>query len=296
MSRMYGELLWCGVIGALVLAMPKRKQAEPHAARLSLFLAGAACFCLLMTTAASGPLWHLPLLSFVQFPWRFLLPATVFGAAATALLPQFAPAKCRPFAAWALVAAAVALSFPFFKVRYIFQDVKTEAPVIAFAAEAAQAAASPALQRPDEYLTLQTIRRLGVTSTASDDYLPVGAAPPARAPEAPAVATGDQATVLAAQRGWPPSIVAEVQAAAPAEIAFNQFYFPGWTARVDHQPAPLLMEPRTGRMLVAVGPGAHRVEVRFRDTPARSIAKLISLAALAVWLLWLWALRRKAPQ
>ncbi len=44
-------------------------------------LAGACCTALVLTTPLAVPLWHLPGMAGLQFPWRFLGPATIAGVA-----------------------------------------------------------------------------------------------------------------------------------------------------------------------------------------------------------------------
>jgi hypothetical protein len=294
MGHMFGEACWAGTLGVFALAAFPRSRKTLNDLSLPLFFGGAAAFCLLMTTSASAWLWRgLPLLAFAQFPWRFLLPATLFGAAALAVLPAATPAKFRPFVAWGLAAAAFAASLPYMQARYIFQDRATQAPVIVFAKDAPEAAASPQLQRPDQYLTIETIRALAVSSTARDDYLPVACdAPPDRAPAAPAEPGGEAVKIVSARRGWPPSVVVEADAEAAADVVFNQFYFPGWAARIDGVAAPVGVQPKTGRMLVTIGPGRHVVAVQFGDTPVRLTARLISVFGLVVWLLQLFLIVR----
>jgi hypothetical protein len=80
-----------------------------------------------------------------------------------------------------------------------------------------------------------------------------------------------------------------VETAQPFQARFLTFYFPGWQAALDGQPAPIAVEPETGFVTVAVPAGAHEVRVWFGDTPLRRAADIVSgvaFAALALMSLW----------
>ena len=57
-------------------------------------------------------------------------------------------------------------------------------------------------------------------------------------------------------------------------------WYPGWRARVDGKPAPLF-PAELAFMGLRLGPGAHRVELSFRD-PDHIVRILLLAAALGV--------------
>jgi hypothetical protein len=63
-------------------------------------------------------------------------------------------------------------------------------------------------------------------------------------------------------------------------VQFNTIYFPGWQALVDGRPVPVTSSYPQGLITFDVPAGEHRVVVRFGDTPVRTVANLVSLAAL----------------
>jgi hypothetical protein len=291
---MYGEAMWLGAAAALAaLALPPvRRRLE--AARLAFFLVGGALTCLFMTLPYSLPLWpRLPLLPFVQFPWRFLLPATAFGAAGLAFAPRLAPEKWRLPIGVVLALAAALASAQFFHARYLFHDVQRNSFVFAEPELAGQATHDPDLKRPDQFLTIAVIRRLGVNTTASHDYLPIFCRRlPEREPENAAEPGDDQVKVLWSRWGYPPAVTAEAVAAVQQDVVLNQFFFPGWEALVDGEPAPVKVQPETGRMIVTIGPGRHLIQARFADTLPRIAGELIGAASLLALLLWAWFVLR----
>ncbi len=62
---------------------------------------------------------------------------------------------------------------------------------------------------------------------------------------------------------------------------FNTFHFPGWQARLDERPVPILPTVPHGRISVAMPAGQHNLVVWFGSTPLRIFANGISLLALA---------------
>jgi hypothetical protein len=287
MGFMFGEVLWLAVLAVpLLLARPKTRQ-DLTDIHLPLFASGAALLCLAMTQAFMKWAWDLlPLISFVQFPWRFLLPASFFGALALATLPRLFHRTYRPYVSWALAALAVLSSAQFFQARYVFQNVENNAFAFVFAENADLAAQQPQLVRPDRFLNMATIRALGITSTAGNDYLPLACREvPNATPDQAAEPADERIEVLSSRWGFP-DMVAEVQAEVQSSVVFNQFFFPGWRARVDGMDVPLHVAGESGRMKVTVTPGRHLVEVEFGDTLVRLAAKLISALCLAGLVLW----------
>jgi hypothetical protein len=75
----------------------------------------------------------------------------------------------------------------------------------------------------------------------------------------------------------------------PVVLVFTDAFYPGWEATLDGEPARLL-RANTAFRAVAVPPGEHRVEMRYRP-PAFFAGILLSGAVLAAGAV-LWGLRR----
>ncbi|MCL4459828.1 MAG: glycosyltransferase family 39 protein [Chloroflexi bacterium] len=67
-----------------------------------------------------------------------------------------------------------------------------------------------------------------------------------------------------------------------SEVVLNLFFFPGWQARLDGQSVPIAPQEATGLIVVNVPAGEHFLEIRFGDTPLRSMARGISIVSLFV--------------
>ncbi|RMF00208.1 MAG: hypothetical protein D6768_13330, partial [Chloroflexi bacterium] len=88
----------------------------------------------------------------------------------------------------------------------------------------------------------------------------------------------------------------ELDAPAPAQVVFHIFYFPGWQAQIDGQPAAVFPASERGLAAVTVPAGAHRLQLEFADTPVRRAANLISAATLVLLaggLFYLFATRKE---
>ncbi|PZR78369.1 MAG: hypothetical protein DLM65_13185 [Candidatus Aeolococcus gillhamiae] len=112
--------------------------------------------------------------------------------------------------------------------------------------------------------------RLDPTRTAA--FAPVYDRP---APAAPS------STKLDARRLAPGQWQVKTSGARPALVVVAEAYFPGWQARVDGRPAPVL-EADGAFLGVAIGPGVHNVTLDYHPPAAVGLGRLITAATLAV--------------
>ncbi len=233
---------------------------------------GFLLLCLL-TLPLTIRLWEaLPLANLVQFPWRLVGPASLLLALlAASAAPAFEYLK---FGDWDLAPGVLLSAFFFVSLTWTFSP--------AFSIPAAPTVGDLATY---EFATGQ----LGMTSAG--EFLPTGVRqlPPPDSLAAPYAARVvidrlgalPEDVALIAQSATLTSAAATVEAQAPAHLTFNFFYFPGWRATVDGQPAPLHVSDPHGLIIVAIPSGQHTVSIAFGPTPLRAIASAISLAALA---------------
>jgi uncharacterized membrane protein YfhO len=78
-------------------------------------------------------------------------------------------------------------------------------------------------------------------------------------------------------------VAADVNSDAAGILVLADLNYPGWAATVDGRPAPILAADGYLRA-VALSPGAHRVEFRYRPVSlyAGAALSLLGLVALAV--------------
>ncbi len=76
-----------------------------------------------------------------------------------------------------------------------------------------------------------------------------------------------------------------VSADASTKVVLRTFYYPGWEAVVDGEPAGVEAIPPLQALGVRVPAGEHRLEVRFEPTPVRRLGSLLSVLTAAGLLL-----------
>jgi hypothetical protein len=254
-------------------------------------LAGAIAGVLLLQLDVAQGFWeHMPLVRFVQFPWRLYGVAAFCTAVLIGLLLDSArmrglPAWVRPLAAVLLVLGAGAANVP-----------------------NARAGALPLwTEMREAKIAIPNLFELGrLEFPLFTDYTPAameiyGAAiaqprPAAEAADEAAdeIAAADDIRIeRVVQNGFDLSVTAPAAWTLKAPRA----YFPGWQVRVDGEAVPTGPSGPLGLVTAAVPAGAHQVSIRFEQTPLRMAADLLSLMSLAVALaLLLGGLVFAAPQ
>lgn len=241
------------------------------------FFGAALLVYIFLMTAASEPIWKaVPLLQYVQFPWRLLGPAAIcLAILLAAALDALAGARSRlvaPAAGTAIVLLVLSSLF-WFDPRYCGGlENPTVEDVAAFE------------------LATDTIG-----TTAKGEYLPrtVALYPPEPAPAPARFAPGTlpAAVELLELREEPLRTTALLEAGEPARITVNVFAYPGWRAWVDGQETIVTPEEGYGRLTLPLPAGRHEVVVAFGETTFRLAAdavsgvSLLAVVALAV-LLW----------
>ena len=258
-------LLGAAFAGTLIALWPRSRSAHKL---LALGALGAGLFFLFMTIRRSSWIWEqLPPLAFVQFPWRFLAPASFCLALAAAPCPR---AFRSAVAGWSVV-LILGLS--------IYLQSK---PLILIASR----------------IDGDVVERMAVCQEVwgTQDYRPATSrALFWRGPSAPADPT--EALVLlpcpadvslssagtadvhsTSRRGtrWDVRYSAEESAV----LTVPQFFFPGWTAWVDGVAAPVSPSPGEGLVQVALPPGEHILRMDYRDTFVRQAGNLLSVLGL----------------
>ena len=251
--------------------------------RLILFFALVVAVALLLQTPAAAIFWtRLPLVNFIQFPWRLQTLVALGGAILIGALPALfgrsshTPAG-RPANPAGWTASGVLV------VVLILTATAQLWPAYQAAWQASKFSESD-ISRQDMYARGRTDFEL------FGDYQPIWVA--AAMTE---VMNGVSTPVESSPQPWPTPIVqvrrwrpaqiaALVSAPASFPLALHRFYFPGWQAIVDGQAAPVYPSGELGLVTVEVPAGDHVVELRFSDTPLRRFANGLSLLSLGIWL------------
>ncbi|MCB9433700.1 MAG: hypothetical protein H6668_17155 [Ardenticatenaceae bacterium] len=269
-----------GGLGLVLLGLRRVKEAS-HL----LFFAIAFFVLTFLMLPASTFLWEAtPILPFFQFPWRLLggaaaMLAVLAGGGTAVLLQQ------RSWLTAVFVTLPILLGLP----------LSVPAPWDDFG--------------PANLITMTEIelrgRWLGTTSTA--DYVPVTVEVIPRRQEKvvenfflglPPQRLNLDALPDAATATWetvtPLHFRYTVTSPKPFPLRLFHFYFPGWRATVDGEPAEIDLGLPEGFMVVSVPAGTHVVEFKFGTTPGRTIAWGMSGVALLLTLLLGWRQSRQS--
>lgn len=217
----------------------------------------------LMMNHRSTFIWEkIPLLTFFQFPWRFLMITTLSTPILIIVLGKI------PFSnilALGLMVATVGINFSYFRPEhflgrmdeyYLKRYIPTPKTDRLY------------LEHQEEYLRLPQ-----VTQVRPDKVYP---------------------RVFSQQEG-----IAEVIEINDLEtliktssdkdlvINYNKYFFPGWMAEIDGKRVEILPGRPFGQITFSIPPGTHQVKVGFEETIFKKVLDMVSLTAL-LFSLWLW--------
>ena len=213
---------------------------------------------------------NLPLLSFTQFPWRFLSVQAFAGALATgaiALLPW--RKMIVPVTAVMLLGAALGA----LQTDHLFLS---DADVTG------------------EKLAQYEWFSGNIGTTVSAEYLPPTVQPRLFTSdwlnrdqrwELQALNNNLQSAQLLQRQTTTQSW--QMSLSAAADIVFPLLYWPGWQAKVDGRPLAIQPAPGSGLVQLSLPAGEHQVNLQLARTPIRLLAEIVSLTAVVI-LLWLF--------
>lgn len=78
------------------------------------------------------------------------------------------------------------------------------------------------------------------------------------------------------------------------QLRIRTFSFPGWNVYADGRLTNIMMDPKTGAMVINVPPGKHEIRVSFELTPLRKTATYISLGSFALFIYLLLKILKKS--
>jgi hypothetical protein len=283
-----------GTLACAVMLVRSRSRRERGRLGVLLVLAGLLALSLLLMLPLAAPIWTtLPIAKFIAFPWRLLGPAGLLAATVGAV-PLLLLASRRIAAAGLGVLLVLAL----LNVGpYLFPSADLWRP------------------EPAGGVTLADIGRHEVQdgwrgTTSANEYLPRWV----QDPDLPTTLSSDYEAGAAPQRldqSLLPqgSKVETIKAAAledvyrlvlpqPATITVRRFYYPGWQAWINGQPASIRPSSPFGLIEVDLPAGQSELRVAWGTTPPRTAGWVLFGAGLvaAAWLLVRRDRRREAPE
>ncbi|MDX1615214.1 MAG: hypothetical protein R3300_12950 [Candidatus Promineifilaceae bacterium] len=269
---------WLAGLGALVLVFLGRRHRGGPRLRPALFFILAALALIFMMLPSSAPLWaRLPLLRFMQFPWR-LLGATAFCLAVLAgflstVLQRWLSDKGQGWLAASLIGSFILLALPLTQVPPWPADFgPTDVRRIMLEELAGRWLGTTATAD----FVPRTVERIPRPEPALvDDYL----SSPNRPDRVNRVTLPAGASVSFRER-TPLDLRYTTDSSEPFLLRLFVHDFPGWQVYIDGQEVQTELGRPEGFIVVPVPVGQHQVRVTFETTPARTAAWLISLVTV----------------
>ena len=224
-------------------------------------LVGWAVACSVLMFPVAGVLWKiLPKMQFMQFPWRWLLcMSMIFSLLVTVGLRRWW---------WRAAVCAVSILVIVGAWRYV---------------------QAPWWDNAGDLREMQDNMATGAGYEGVEEYTPVGADSSAIDKEARNVTVDGPAHAAIHVQQWDAeskTFTAEMSAAD--QVALRLFRYPAWRVEVNGRVVETAARAETGQMLVPVGAGMNRVEIRFVrtwDRVAGGWISLITAIAVMVWIL-----------
>jgi hypothetical protein len=267
MSLQIGVVQWLFILSAVTLVVARfvRQRQTSNTYEVVWWLAVVA-FAMVMMTRTSRAVWEtIGPMSFIQFPWRFMmLPALACAALAAHVV---AAVRNR----WVRGLLVPCLAGVLWYVSADYLALARDRPRNASAIDAA------------DWGSTEEARATAFNDRGFD---------PARALYPPGEQSGRWSIVkgegvIAAESVRDDELVLSAVTVAGMEIGIKSRYVPGWKAWVDGREAPLMVESEQGYMVLSIEPGSHRVRVAFTNTSLRMIANSVSGGSFIVGIAWL---------
>lgn len=259
---------WLAVLEMVVIALAAwaaRRWRETQRELWNVLVAWAIACSVLMFPVAAG-LWRvLPKMQFMQFPWRWLLCLSmIFSLLVTVGLRR-----------WWERAAIIAVSIL----------------VVVGAWRYAQA---PWWDTAADLREMQDNMATGAGYEGTDEYTPLGAEPGPSDKQARNVTVdGPSHAAIHVQQWDAESRIFTAEMSSADQVAVRLFRYPAWRVEVNGRVVETAARAETGQMLVPVGAGMNRVEIRFVRTWDRTAGGLISLITAISVMAWILMNRGK---
>lgn len=251
---------WLVVLSALLLFVSKIRKSSKA---LVFGIIGAFIFSVFMTHNKSTFIWiNISLLKYFQFPWRFLslsiITASLLGGFVVSVLKE----KWQIYVGCVIIVLSIILNWSYFKPKTFYSISNSE-------------------KLSGEPWDLQ--KRGAIL-----DYLPKTALEPREAaPEEPIIRSGSAEVTNFINRSNRWEFNANVQ--NKAEIEIPAYYFPNWDVKVNGRQYPFSYKNLLGRILLTLESGDYKIEGRFKDTPIRKIANMITVFSAIGFIYYIYA-------
>ncbi len=271
----------------------KRWTSKEQRGHVVLMLIGTVVF-LFMALPVSLPLWEgIPLIDFVQFPWRFIGRAALPIAFLAGMPFMPSPVEKKDsrrrltlnIATLAAIALLILEAIPALYPRSCEED---PFPTIVDVHDYEAATGLVGVDPEGSYFP-RTVRTRPHDSPLQIDYQED------RTPQRfdlSALPEGAMADVE--YEGFGATITLSTPESFTAQ--YFSFFYPGWKVTVDGQPVPIIPSDPEGLITFQVPEGEHTVTVAWGSIPLRSALTALSLLALGAAMVMLFTIRSRSGQ
>lgn len=238
------------------------KKIKNHSLLIFLYL--IAIFLLFLTHSKSTFIWqHLPLISYVQFPWRFLAPVIFCLSFIGGGLSRILSIKHKKFFIYALITSIVLINFSYFREDIWYSQ----------------------LTDSQKLTDTEIVRQSGA---GLKDYWPnFGQSfPESYAPTLPTVISGQADFLNFSKNSRHASSVFYITTDS-ATMNLPLVYFPNWKLKINGQEANYQIEPTLGLIQISLPHGQHEIKLSFTNTPLRVFANTLSLFSLVSFIIFI---------
>ncbi|MEZ4767825.1 MAG: 6-pyruvoyl-tetrahydropterin synthase-related protein [Caldilineales bacterium] len=261
--------LWQALLaGAAIAALALRRG---PGRRVLLLLAAILLTTLFVQLDINRRLWHaLPLVGFIQFPWRLL---GIAGFCVALLVGSLLTLPRLSGVGGSVLGIALLLLMLYGSTARLAPVYAADYPVLA-----------------DEEITLTGMfERARTVYTPFSDFLPVAVTvdpwdlPRPRPVTSTVLPPMPYVPTLAITQDGGDELEIAVHADQPFTLRLHRFYFPGWRVLVDGQPVPTAPSGELGLVTADLPAGDYTVAARFGETPLRLFSDVISIVALLIF-------------
>lgn len=263
--------LWLALLG-LVALLGWRFYDRDLRFTVALLLGGWLVVLLLQLENAQFIWTHVPMIRFIQFPWRLFGIGSLFLALAVGLLLASAQVRQLPLGVYWLLGSALSFATIFFAMHNIQVETLPYWALIT-----------------DEQISKENLFERGrVGFSLFIDYTPVGmqrgggVISQARATDEPSTPALDKIPEIRIVYEGGNHLELEVAGSSPFNLRYHKVFFPGWHVYVDDAAVATTASGSLGLVTAAIPAGAHRVRVVFEQTPLRRVSDTLSLTSLVI--------------
>jgi len=267
-----------GGLSALWLYMRGHRSHHPKTYIGMLYFIIMGLFMLWLVTPSASTFWEfLSPLQLLQFPWRLLGPIAACLAIIAGMNVFWLERFSKPLQ---MGLTALVIATPIVTVIPLYYVPEWTNTSIDTSISAYHASEQSGLQMgttfTDEYRPANTFSMPAPTQSLLDDYADGYPIDKLNYSVVPNVNTVEFIS------NSPQSLEWQINAQVGFTVEIYNFYWEGWQATLNGQPADITPSPNHGFITVVIPEGEHTLRVFLGSTPARDLGNLITIASLII--------------